>query len=97
MRRAALSGVTARFGAIAGSFLAVTGTALAHSGHEEHAGASGGGASLALPAALLVGSVLVLGTSVYLNRTDQLDGKLADAGVLLGVLGLLAGITIGLV
>ncbi len=97
MTREAQSGSAARALAVLWSAIAFAGTTLAHSGHQEHAGAAGSGGSLALPAALLVGSVLVLGTSVYLNRTDQLDGKLADAGVLLGVLGLLAGITIGLV
>jgi hypothetical protein len=72
------------------------GAAGAHSGHETHA-ADAGGAGLALPAAVLGGGLLVLGTSVYLNRTDQLDGRLADAGVLLGALGLLVGLTLGLV
>ena len=72
------------------------GTVGAHSGHETHA-ADAGGAGLALPAAVLGGGVLVLGTSVYLNRTDQLDGRLADAGVLLGALALLVGLTLGLV
>ena len=72
------------------------GAAVAHSGHETHA-TDAGGAGLAVPAAVLAGGVLVLGTSVYLSRTDQLDGRLADAGVLLGVLGLLVGLTLGLV
>jgi hypothetical protein len=71
-----------------------TGPALAHSGHQQHAGT---GTDPLLPLALVGGGVLVLGTSVYLDRVDELSDRLASLGVLLGIAGLMAGIALGLV
>lgn len=63
------------------------GAALAHSGHD-HPESGGGG--LLLPAALLFGSMAILGTSVYLDRAGEIEGWMARAGVLLGIVGLFA-------
>jgi|GEM_PF-2874370 len=92
------TGAAARLLAGLATCLAATAPALAHSGHTTHTPAGGtGGAGLALPAALIGGGLLVLGTSVYLDRSGDLDGRFKDLGVLVGVVGLLAGLTLGLV
>lgn len=74
-------------GALAVSLLG-TAPALAHSGHG-HAGGAGLGA--AVGPALLGGSVLVLGATVYLDRAGGIDGRYARAGILLGLTGALLG------
>lgn len=82
-----------RLGSVLTTLLLATGTAVAHTGHE-HAGS---GTDPLLPLALVGAGVLVLGTSAYLDHADQLDDRLANLGVLLGIVGLMAGITLSLV
>jgi len=76
--------------------LTTVGSVLAHSGHVAHDGANGGGGVL-LPAAVLGGGVLVVGTSVVLERRGEIGGRLRDLGTLLGIVGVLAGLTLVLV
>lgn len=82
-----------RLGSLLATLLLATGTVVAHAG-EEHAET---GTDPLLPLALVGGGVLVLGTSAYLDHADQRDDRLANLGVLLGIVGLLAGITLSLV
>lgn len=89
------TGFEARVGALIGALLAATGRVAAHGGHQGHAGGSGW-SEVALGLALVVGGVLILGTSVYLDHAGELDGRWADGGVLLGIVGLLAGIALSL-
>lgn len=83
------------FLAIVGSLLLATGSALAHTGHGGHGGTTD--PNVALPLALFVGGGLVLGTAVYLDHAGQLEGRLADFGVLLGAIGVVTGIALALV
>lgn len=69
------------------------GSALAHSGHP-HADA-GGTPGLVGPV-LLGGGLLVVGGLAYLNRTGDIDGRIARVGILLGILVLLFGATVTL-
>lgn len=82
-----------RLGSLLATLVLATGTAMAHTGHE-HAGS---GTDPLLQLALVGGGVLVLGTSAYLDHADQVDERLANLGVLLGIVGLMAGITLSLV
>jgi len=82
--------------AVLATLLLATGPSLAHGGHDGHAGATGGTDPL-VPAALVGGGVLVLGTATYLAHRGRLDDRLADLGVLLGIVGLLAGAALALV
>lgn len=66
---------------------------VAHSGHGHADGSSGG---VLLPAAILLGSGAVLGTSVYLDRRGEIEGWMVRAAHLLAVLGLLAGTLLAL-
>jgi len=78
------------------ALLTTVGSVLAHSGHVAHEGTTGSGGVL-LPAAVLGGGVLVVGTSVVLERRGEIGGRLRDMGTLLGLVGVLAGITLVLV
>jgi hypothetical protein len=70
------------------SVLVAAGPGLAHAGHDSHdAGGSG-----AISTVILLGSVVVIGVGAYLDHTDAVDDRLARAGVLLGVLGVVVGL-----
>lgn len=76
-----------------GGLLASTGPALAHGGHgAEQPHATGP----ALPFVLVVAGGAVLATSAYLEHVGALEAKYANAGVLLGVVGFVAGVALGL-
>mgnify|MGYP000495351306 CR=1 FL=1 len=91
-------GVRAATRAVAALAVLLTtgGSVLAHSGHVAHDGTSGGGGVL-LPAAVLGGGVLVVGTSVVLERRGEISGRLRDLGTILGLVSVLAGLTLVLV
>lgn len=88
-------GLVSRGVTVLAAMLAVVGRVAGHGGHSGHA--TSGGQDVALVTAVVGGSLLVLGTSVYLDHNGALDGKWADTGVLLGVVGLLAGMTLAIV
>ncbi|MHB9288553.1 hypothetical protein ACKVMT_16100 [Halobacteriales archaeon Cl-PHB] len=78
---------------LVGLCLAV-GSAAAHGqNHASHAGESAG-FHPAVGVAVFLGSVLLLGGAVYLDRRGSLDRLWADAGVAIGVLGLLASVAL---
>ncbi len=83
MRRRALAALV--------GLVVVSGRAGAHAGHRSH---DGGGLHPAIPAAVFLGSVLLLGTAVYLDHRGDLDRTLADVGVAVGVVGLLAAVAL---
>jgi hypothetical protein len=61
--------------------------ALAHADHASHAGPTG---IPLLPLAVLASGLLVLGTGLYLGTRNDVENVYADAGIALGVGGLLA-------
>jgi len=73
--------------ALAGGVL-LSEAAVAHSGHTAHDGPP------VVSLALFASSLLVLGTGLYLDRRDDVEPKYADAGVLLGVGGLLVALAL---
>lgn len=78
--------LTTRAGGLLVALFGLAGRVAAHAG-ESH---DDGGVHWAVPAAVFLGSVLVLGTAVYLEHEGDLDRRWADVGVTVGVVGLLA-------
>lgn len=62
-------------------------TALAHAGEHDDGGLSAG-----VTAALFVAGTVVIGAAVYLDHANEIDRRLADAGVLLGIVAALGGL-----
>lgn len=58
--------------------------------HPEHSGHDGG--TDLLPPVVFLAGVLVLGTALVLDYRGDLGRRLADAGVALGALGVVAGL-----
>lgn len=75
-----------RFAPAVVGVLASSGTALAHEGHGTGPQQGWG------PLALFVGGAAVLGASVYLDANGVVSRRAADAGVGLGLLGLVAAV-----
>lgn len=69
---------------------AVVRPVLAHTEHSTH---EGGGVDVLPPTVFLAGT-LVLGTALFLDYRGELGRRLADAGVALGALGVLAGLAL---
>lgn len=76
-----------RSGAVLALLSVAVGSTLAHSEHVSHSS----GPDL-LPPAVFLGGVLVGGTALVLDHRGELNRRLADFGVALGALGVLAGI-----
>ena len=74
---------------VAGVLVAIA-SAAAHEGHGGH-GSSGLGT---LPSLTFLLSLAVVSIAVYLNHRGAVDGRWADVGVLLGVLGVIASIVL---
>lgn len=72
--------------------VASSGGALAHAGHATD---SAHWTATTLPFALVVAGGVVAASSLYLEQVGTLEGKIATAGLLLGVGGFLAGVALG--
>lgn len=76
-----------RLGALA-VLLAAVRPALAHQTGQQHSEPS------PVPPVLFLAGVFVLGTTVYLDYRDMLSRRLANVGVGIGVLAVLAGLVL---